>query len=193
MGGEKFDTPHPEGYLFGENMDLNFLGNRPVQVGLGGAGPPRTGYVGAGSPRMGRRCQLAVSCCCPPGVRTAWWGRGLPGDRAAAVGPGVSRLGPSSQPLARLLRKRNERSIPQNRGLETCPKAEAQTARTILPSAHLPSHGEVARVCALLSGQSVCTGYLLCASGSSGSWRQGQTLPHLGWYRQRRECLVDGD
>ncbi|CAK7305104.1 E3 ubiquitin-protein ligase MGRN1 [Vulpes lagopus] len=31
MGGEKFDTPHPEGYLFGENMDLNFLGNRPVQ------------------------------------------------------------------------------------------------------------------------------------------------------------------
>lgn len=34
MGGEKFDTPHPEGYLFGENMDLNFLGNRPVQVTL---------------------------------------------------------------------------------------------------------------------------------------------------------------
>lgn len=32
MGGEKFDTPQPEGYLFGENMDLNFLGNRPVQV-----------------------------------------------------------------------------------------------------------------------------------------------------------------
>ncbi|XP_076856436.1 putative E3 ubiquitin-protein ligase MGRN1 isoform X2 [Brachyhypopomus gauderio] len=31
MGGEKFDMPHPEGYLFGENMDLNFLGNRPVQ------------------------------------------------------------------------------------------------------------------------------------------------------------------
>ncbi|XP_065098568.1 probable E3 ubiquitin-protein ligase MGRN1 isoform X1 [Paramisgurnus dabryanus] len=31
MGGEKFDTPHPEGYLFGENMDLNYLGNRPVQ------------------------------------------------------------------------------------------------------------------------------------------------------------------
>lgn len=38
MGGEKFDTPHPEGYLFGENMDLNFLGNRPVQVGHGGVG-----------------------------------------------------------------------------------------------------------------------------------------------------------
>nr|XP_010595238.2 E3 ubiquitin ligase RNF157 [Loxodonta africana] len=30
MGGEKFDSPHPEGYLFGENSDLNFLGNRPV-------------------------------------------------------------------------------------------------------------------------------------------------------------------
>ena len=52
MGGEKFDTPHPEGYLFGENMDLNFLGNRPVQVGLRGAGhvggvarpPAATGY-----------------------------------------------------------------------------------------------------------------------------------------------------
>lgn len=38
MGGEKFDTPHPEGYLFGENMDLNFLGSRPVQVGLSRAG-----------------------------------------------------------------------------------------------------------------------------------------------------------
>ncbi|XP_017558130.1 E3 ubiquitin ligase RNF157 isoform X1 [Pygocentrus nattereri] len=30
MGGEKFDSSHPEGYLFGENTDLNFLGNRPV-------------------------------------------------------------------------------------------------------------------------------------------------------------------
>ncbi|KAM8787308.1 E3 ubiquitin ligase RNF157 isoform 1-T1 [Rhynchonycteris naso] len=30
MGGEKFDSAHPEGYLFGENSDLNFLGNRPV-------------------------------------------------------------------------------------------------------------------------------------------------------------------
>ncbi|KAJ6655931.1 hypothetical protein lerEdw1_004516 [Lerista edwardsae] len=37
MGGEKFDTPHPEGYLFGENMDLNFLGNRPVQASGGQA------------------------------------------------------------------------------------------------------------------------------------------------------------
>ena len=33
MGGEKFDSTHPEGYLFGENSDLNFLGNRPVVVG----------------------------------------------------------------------------------------------------------------------------------------------------------------
>ncbi|XP_032767772.1 E3 ubiquitin ligase Rnf157-like [Rattus rattus] len=32
MGGEKFDCTHPEGYLFGENSDLNFLGNRPVAV-----------------------------------------------------------------------------------------------------------------------------------------------------------------
>uniref|UniRef100_A0A672LFK4 E3 ubiquitin-protein ligase n=1 Tax=Sinocyclocheilus grahami TaxID=75366 RepID=A0A672LFK4_SINGR len=30
MGGEKFDSTHPEGFLFGENTDLNFLGNRPV-------------------------------------------------------------------------------------------------------------------------------------------------------------------
>uniref|UniRef100_A0AAV2LJQ9 E3 ubiquitin-protein ligase n=1 Tax=Knipowitschia caucasica TaxID=637954 RepID=A0AAV2LJQ9_KNICA len=30
MGGEKFDSTHPEGYLFGENTDLNFLGCRPV-------------------------------------------------------------------------------------------------------------------------------------------------------------------
>lgn len=36
MGGEKFDSTHPEGYLFGENSDLNFLGNRPVVVGAGG-------------------------------------------------------------------------------------------------------------------------------------------------------------
>uniref|UniRef100_A0A3P8Z6V9 E3 ubiquitin-protein ligase n=1 Tax=Esox lucius TaxID=8010 RepID=A0A3P8Z6V9_ESOLU len=32
MGGEKFDSTHPEGYLFGENTDLNFLGTRPVGV-----------------------------------------------------------------------------------------------------------------------------------------------------------------
>ncbi|GAB6029306.1 hypothetical protein CHUAL_005071 [Chamberlinius hualienensis] len=30
MGGERFDTSQPEAYLFGENSDLNFLGNRPV-------------------------------------------------------------------------------------------------------------------------------------------------------------------
>ncbi|XP_041073370.1 E3 ubiquitin ligase RNF157 isoform X2 [Carcharodon carcharias] len=30
MGGETFDSTHPEGYLFGENSDLNFLGIRPV-------------------------------------------------------------------------------------------------------------------------------------------------------------------
>ncbi|XP_048479551.1 E3 ubiquitin-protein ligase MGRN1 isoform X2 [Plutella xylostella] len=30
MGGERFDTPQPEAYLFGENADLNFLGCRPT-------------------------------------------------------------------------------------------------------------------------------------------------------------------
>ncbi|CAG9819224.1 unnamed protein product [Phaedon cochleariae] len=30
MGGERFDTPQPESYLFGENTDLNFLGSRPT-------------------------------------------------------------------------------------------------------------------------------------------------------------------
>ncbi|KAI8487359.1 hypothetical protein Bbelb_348280 [Branchiostoma belcheri] len=30
MGGERFDTTQPEAYLFGENSDLNFLGNRPL-------------------------------------------------------------------------------------------------------------------------------------------------------------------
>lgn len=47
MGGEKFDSTHPEGYLFGENSDLNFLGNRPVVVGTGGSR--------AGGGRGGRR------------------------------------------------------------------------------------------------------------------------------------------
>lgn len=32
MGGERFDTPQPEAYLFGENADLNFLGSRPTPV-----------------------------------------------------------------------------------------------------------------------------------------------------------------
>ncbi|XP_067670967.1 E3 ubiquitin-protein ligase MGRN1-like [Haliotis asinina] len=30
MGGERFDSPQPGEYLFGENEDLNFLGNKPV-------------------------------------------------------------------------------------------------------------------------------------------------------------------
>lgn len=30
MGGERFDAPQPEAYLFGENNDLNFLGSRPT-------------------------------------------------------------------------------------------------------------------------------------------------------------------
>jgi hypothetical protein len=30
MGGERFETPQPEQYLFGENLDLNFLGSKPV-------------------------------------------------------------------------------------------------------------------------------------------------------------------
>lgn len=34
MGGERFDTPQPESYLFGENSDLNFLGSRPAPVSV---------------------------------------------------------------------------------------------------------------------------------------------------------------
>ena len=34
MGGERFETTQPESYLFGENQDLNFLGNRPVPVNI---------------------------------------------------------------------------------------------------------------------------------------------------------------
>ena len=30
--GEKFETPQPEQYLFGDNADLNFLGSKPVPV-----------------------------------------------------------------------------------------------------------------------------------------------------------------
>ncbi len=30
MGGEKFDSPQPESFLFGENADLNLVGSRPV-------------------------------------------------------------------------------------------------------------------------------------------------------------------
>lgn len=32
MGGERFDMSQPEAYLFGENLDLNFLGSKPVAV-----------------------------------------------------------------------------------------------------------------------------------------------------------------
>ncbi|XP_022316902.2 putative E3 ubiquitin-protein ligase MGRN1 isoform X2 [Crassostrea virginica] len=31
MGGERFEMSQPEAYLFGENSDLNFLGNKPMQ------------------------------------------------------------------------------------------------------------------------------------------------------------------
>lgn len=34
MGGEKFDTPQPEAYLFGENMDLNFFSKCPTTVSM---------------------------------------------------------------------------------------------------------------------------------------------------------------
>lgn len=30
MGGEKFDSPQPESFLFGDNSDLNFLGGKPL-------------------------------------------------------------------------------------------------------------------------------------------------------------------
>jgi hypothetical protein len=30
MGGQRFDTPQPEAYLFGENSDLNYLSSRPA-------------------------------------------------------------------------------------------------------------------------------------------------------------------
>src|SRR5690348_5728070 len=30
MGGERFESGLPEAYLFGENLDLNFLGGRPA-------------------------------------------------------------------------------------------------------------------------------------------------------------------
>ena len=30
MGGEKFDSPQPESFLFGDNTDLNYLGSKPV-------------------------------------------------------------------------------------------------------------------------------------------------------------------
>lgn len=30
MGGERFEISQPEAYLFGENLDLNFLGGKPT-------------------------------------------------------------------------------------------------------------------------------------------------------------------
>lgn len=57
MGGEKFDSTHPEGYLFGENSDLNFLGNRPVVVGAGGTRGGGTRDLGVPLPKV------AVTVC----------------------------------------------------------------------------------------------------------------------------------
>ena len=34
MGGQRFETPQPEAYLFGENSELNYLGTRPSPVSL---------------------------------------------------------------------------------------------------------------------------------------------------------------
>jgi hypothetical protein len=34
MGGDKFDTPQPEAFLFGDCMDLNFLGSKPTPVSV---------------------------------------------------------------------------------------------------------------------------------------------------------------
>ena len=32
MGGERFDQASPECYLFGDNLDLNWLGSKPIAV-----------------------------------------------------------------------------------------------------------------------------------------------------------------
>ena len=32
MGGERFESPQPGEYLFGDSEELNFLGNKPVPV-----------------------------------------------------------------------------------------------------------------------------------------------------------------
>jgi len=34
MGGERFETNQQDVYLFGENDDLNFLGNKPIPVSV---------------------------------------------------------------------------------------------------------------------------------------------------------------
>ncbi|XP_065201848.1 E3 ubiquitin ligase RNF157 [Planococcus citri] len=52
MGGEKFDAPQPEAYLFGDNMDLNFLGNKPIPFPYP---PPQTG-----DPTLPLKCLVNV-------------------------------------------------------------------------------------------------------------------------------------
>lgn len=32
MGGERYDVANPNAYLFGDNLDLELLGNKPVKV-----------------------------------------------------------------------------------------------------------------------------------------------------------------
>lgn len=32
MGGERYDVANPNAYLFGDNSDLELLGNKPVKV-----------------------------------------------------------------------------------------------------------------------------------------------------------------
>lgn len=78
MGGEKFDSTHPEGYLFGENSDLNFLGNRPVVVGAGGTrGGGDTG-PGCDPSQSGCDCvchggaRYEAAGCHPPRAEPAW-------------------------------------------------------------------------------------------------------------------------
>lgn len=72
MGGEKFDSAHPEGYLFGENSDLNFLGNRPVAVWL-----PRVLRVGV-RPRPAGAGPVSVAWS---ELRGSWEAGGVLGGR----------------------------------------------------------------------------------------------------------------
>lgn len=64
MGGEKFDSTHPEGYLFGENSDLNFLGNRPVLVGTGGIARVRVSVCSRGQSRPSALGRAEWILCC---------------------------------------------------------------------------------------------------------------------------------
>lgn len=68
MGGE-IRHPHPEGYLFGENMDLNFLGN-PSGPGGSQGGWARGRCGGAWLP-LGIRSPLTGQRCCRERVREA--------------------------------------------------------------------------------------------------------------------------